>query len=344
MMQALVKTKAGPGGVELLAWKERAVAPDEVKIEVAYSGICGTDLEILKGTWPCSVPVVLGHEFSGTVAEVGSEVKSIAAGDRVVAGNPAQTCGLCFHCRAGNPTMCRERSSIGYMIDGSFAKYIVVKRDTVHKVPDNVGLREAALCEPMTVAIRAVMEQTSVQAGDNVLISGPGPIGLLTVGVAKAHGAKTITCGIGLDERRLACARALGSDVVVDVSKEDVVQAVQDATSGVGVDIAVECAGAPDSLNVCLQAVRRGGTVVQVGIFHPATFEADFNRVVLNEVKIIGVYGRLWASWEKSLALIADGKVRTDLLISHELPLSEWEEAFRLLESGEGIKVLLRGA
>jgi L-iditol 2-dehydrogenase len=133
----------------------------------------------------------------------------------------------------------------------------------------------------------------------------------------------------------------MGSDFVVDISKEDIVQAAQQATGGAGVDVAIECAGVPDSLRTCLQAVRRGGTIVQVGIF-PGPFEVDFNQVEMKELQIAGVYGYVWGSWEKSVALLAEGKVQVEPLISHDLPLSEWEEGFRAAEGAEGIKVLLR--
>ncbi|OGO35469.1 MAG: hypothetical protein A2147_04750 [Chloroflexi bacterium RBG_16_57_8] len=340
-MKALVKTSPGAGGLELMDWPEPNAEGDQVKIEVAYTGICGTDLHILHGKWPSRPPVVLGHEFSGTVVEVGREVRDVAVGEKVVAGNPASTCGNCFHCRAGNPLMCPERISMGYMVDGCFAEYVVVRRGAVHKLPDHVSLRDAAVCEPLAVAVRTLIERATVQAGGSVLVSGPGPVGLLCVALAKAQGAKTIICGISQDEHRLACARRLGADHVVDVSKEDVVDVVRQTTGGAGADVVVECAGVADSLHVCFQSVRRGGTIVQVGIF-PGPFEVDFNQVEMKELQIAGVYGYLWASWEKSVALLSEGRVKTDQLISHDLPLSAWEEGFRAAEGTEGIKVLLR--
>src|SRR5262249_8128906 len=154
--------------------------------------------------------------------------KYLKAGDRVVAANPAKTCGRCFHCRSGNPFMCPERVSVGYMIDGAFAEYLCIDAGQCHVLPDNVSFRAAALGERLSVAVHAAMERTSVHAGDLVLISGPGCVGLLTAQIAKLEGAMVIVAGLAKDERRLACAREAGADVVVNVGKENLLDVVRD--------------------------------------------------------------------------------------------------------------------
>src|SRR5580704_11210757 len=216
-MRALVKTGAKVEDLELREWPDPTPAPDEVKLRVAAAGICGTDIHIIKGEWPCNPPVVLGHEFCGTIVAVGSQVRRIKLNDRVVASNPAQTCGNCYHCRVGNPFMCLQRISAGYMIDGAFAEYICIREERCHVLPDHVSFRQAALGEPMSVAIHAVIERTTVHAGDLVLVSGAGSVGLLTMLVAKLEGARVIVAGITKDRPRLALAQELGADIVVDV-------------------------------------------------------------------------------------------------------------------------------
>lgn len=340
-MKALIKTQEGPGHLELLDAEEPVVGPDSILIEVAYAGICGTDLHIMKGEWKCNTPVILGHEFCGHIADVGANIKGLRKGDRVVAGNPASTCGACYHCRDGNALMCKQRISMGYMINGAFAKYVAVGKENIHRIPDEVSLEEAALCEPLSVAVRAMTERFSIHAGDRVLVSGVGPVGLLCMAVAKAEGATTILCGIDNDKQRLACGRSMGADLTVNVEKENVEAIVKDQTDGRGVDVAVECAGAAASLATCFQTVRKEGTVVQVGIYSKP-FQVDFDQIVMNELQVYGVYGFVWSSWEKSLVLLRDKKVDVRPVITHKLPLSQWEEGFENIRNGSGIKVLLQ--
>jgi len=340
-MKALVKTEQGPGHLELLDVQEPVVGPDSILIEVAYAGICATDLHIMKGEWKCNTPVVLGHEFCGRIADVGANIKGFKKGDRVVAGHPISTCGACHHCRNGNAFMCKQRVSMGYMINGAFTKYVVVGKNNIHRIPEEVSLEEAALCEPLSVAVRAMTERLSIHAGDQVLVSGVGPVGLLCMAVAKAEGAKTILCGLDNDEKRLVCGENMGADMTVNVERENVEAIVNDQTDGDGVDVAVECAGAASSLATCFLTVRKEGTVVQVGIYS-GPFQVDFSQIVMNELQVYGVYAYLWSSWEKSLVLLRDKKVDVRPLITHKLPLSRWEEGFENTRNGSGIKVLLQ--
>ncbi len=295
----------------------------------------------MKGEWKCNTPVILGHELSGHIADVGANIKGLRKGDRVVAGNPASTCGACYHCRDGNALMCKQRISMGYMINGAFAKYVAVGKENIHRIPDEVSLEEAALCEPLSVAVRAMTERFSIHAGDRVLVSGVGPVGLLCMAVAKAEGATTILCGVDNDEQRFACGRSMGADLTVNVEKENVEAIVKDQTDGRGVDVAVECAGAAASLETCFQTVRKEGTVIQVGIYSKP-FQVDFDQIVMNELQVYGVYGFVWSSWGKSLVLLRDKKVDVRPVITHKLPLSQWKEGFENIRNGSGIKVLLQ--
>jgi len=338
-MKAVVKTEPGVGHVELRDWPEPSPAPDQVKLKIAAAGICGTDIHIINGRWTCHPPVVLGHEFCGTVVDVGSLVKGFKPGDRVVASNPARTCGRCSYCRAGNPFMCRERVSAGYMIDGAFAEYLCIVVDQCHTLPDNVTFRQAAAGEPLAVAVRAVIERSSVHTGDLVLVSGPGCIGLLTVLVAKLEGARVVIAGIERDKCRMELAKSLGIDNVVNASRENLVEVVRSMSKGEGADVVFECAGDPASLDVCLDAVRKGGTVVQAGVY-PSRVETEINRVMMKELSFIGTYGYVWTTWQRSLRLLAEGKIDTEAIISHEFPLHRFEEAFRTSQERLGTKVI----
>lgn len=338
-MQALVKTGLGAGHLEIKDWPEPSTGPDEVKLKIAAAGICGTDIHIVKGEWPCRPPVVLGHEFCGTVVEAGKAVKQLNPGDRVVASNPARTCGHCYHCRAGNPFMCAERVSAGYMIDGAFAEFLCIREERCHRLPDTVSFRQAALGEPLAVAVHAVIERSTIYPGDVALISGPGCVGLLTMLVAKLTGARVIVAGIGKDERRLALARELGADFVVDASQEDISEIVQKVSGGAGADVVYECAGASASLDLCWKAARREGTLAQVGIY-PGPIETDLNNVVMKELRLIGSFGYVWTSWRRALRLLSESKINADILISHRLPLQRFDEAFQITQDGTATKVI----
>jgi L-iditol 2-dehydrogenase len=339
-MRAIVKTRPGSGGVDFIEnWREPNPEPDEVKLRIAGAGICGTDIHIINGTWMSRPPVVLGHEWCGTVVEAGSSVKQLKPGYRVTASNPARTCGHCFHCTSGNPFMCPERVSAGYMIDGAFAEFICIDARRCHKIDDHVTFREAALGEPLAVAVRAVTERTTVHSGDLVLITGPGCIGLLTMLLAKLEGARVVLAGLTRDGSRLECGRRLGADCVVNVREENVVEVVRELSGGRGADIVYECSGSSSALACAWEAVRKEGTLVPVGV-HGGTVETDFNKIMMKELRVIGSYGYVWTSWERTVRLLSEGRMNLDALISHELPLERFEDAFRWTQDGSAIKVI----
>jgi L-iditol 2-dehydrogenase len=330
----------GNNSLELRDWPEPSPAPNEVKLRVGAAGICGTDLHIIRGTWPCRPPVVLGHEFCGTLVETGALVRSLKPGDRVVASNPAKTCGTCPHCRAGNDFMCPERVSAGYHIDGAFAEFLCIDAHRCHPLPDHVSFRQAAVGEPLAVAVHAVIERTTVHSGDVVLVSGPGCVGLLTTQIARLEGARVIVAGIEKDQKRLACAKDLGAEVVVNVAEENLVEVVRRYTGGEGADLAYECSGTAASLANCWESVRKEGTLVPLGIY-PGPITTDFNKITMKELRVIGSYGYVWTSWRRCVRLLAEGKVRTEELISHEFPLEQFGEAFQATQDGSAIKVVL---
>jgi L-iditol 2-dehydrogenase len=241
---------------------------------------------------------------------------------------------------AGNPFMCPERQSAGYMIDGAFADYLCIDARRCHKIPDHVSFRAAALGEPLAVAVHAAIERTTIHAGDLVFVSGPGCIGLLTLQVAKLEGARVIIAGLPKDERRLECARELGADVAVNVGEADPVHIVKAESRGRGADLVYECAGSAESLSTCWAAVRKGGILSPLGV-HSGAIETDFNNIMMKELTVVGSYGYVWTSWERTVRLLSEHKINVEAMVSHEYPLEAFEEAFRVTQDGSGIKVVL---
>jgi L-iditol 2-dehydrogenase len=190
------------------------------------------------------------------------------------------------------------------------------------------------------VAVHAAIERTQVHSGDVVLVSGPGCVGLLTAQVAKLEGARVVLAGTAKDERRLECGRKLGVDVTIDVSQQDLVDVVRGLTGGRGADTVYECSGTASSLAACWEAVKKEGTLVPLGIY-PGPIETDFNKVTMKELRVIGSYGYVWTSWQRSVRLLSERKVNTDALISHVYPLEEFREAFRVTQDGTAVKVVL---
>jgi L-iditol 2-dehydrogenase len=344
-LRALVKYASGRGHVEIRDVPEPRVGPGQVKVEVKAAGVCGSDLHIYYDeiAIPIVPPVVMGHEFAGVIAEVGDGVDHVRVGDRVTCETTAWSCGRCLQCRLGHYNMCAERKVVGYAVDGCFARACVVNERQVHLLPENVDFQAGALTEPLACAVHAVLELTSIVAGDHVMITGPGPVGLLCLQLVKAAGGFALVCGTRQDAERLELARRFGADVTVDVDREDALEIVRDLTGGEGADVFLECAGAPPAARLGLEATRRGGQYTQVGLF-PAPFELKFDLIAYKELQVTGSLGQRWTSWQRALSLMAHGVVDTGSLVSHVLPLTDWREAFRLAEEGEGLKIVLEPA
>ncbi|TBL69893.1 zinc-dependent alcohol dehydrogenase [Paenibacillus thalictri] len=340
-MKALMKTGRGYGNVELRDVEEPVCADNSVKIEVRYTGICGTDLHILHDTFMNYPPVVLGHEFSGVIAEVGAAVKHHRVGSRVtVLPSTAVTCGTCSYCRQGKYMFCPQRRGMGYGVHGSFTKYVVVREDMVYRLPDHIPLEVAALAEPLACAVNALEELTSIQAGDRVLISGPGPIGLLCLALLVGRGIRVVVAGTTEDAERLQLARKLGADLTVDVLKEDLHSIVQAETGGLGMDVAIECAGAGPSISNCLHALKKMGKFIQVGIAGKQV-TLDYDLILFKQIQLYGSVGHSLSTWDRVIRIFEQNKIRLQDVITHQFPLSQWQEAFELCEKKRGGKVLL---
>jgi L-iditol 2-dehydrogenase len=341
-LKAVVKYQAGKGFVEVRDVQDPRPGPAQVRVEVKAAGVCGSDLHIYHDeiSIPVEPPVIMGHEFSGVIADLGEGVEGLRLGDRVTCETTAWSCGRCLQCRLGHHNMCASRKVIGYAFDGCFAKYCVVNEKQVHLLPDNVDLISGALTEPLACCVHAVLELTSVSAGDTVVITGPGPIGLLCLQLVKAAGGYAVMCGTSQDRARLELAKQLGADLTVNVEELDVLGLIGDLTDAQGADLFFECAGAPAAARLGLQVTRRGGQYTQVGLF-PGPFELSFDLIAYKELRVTGSLGQRWTSWKRSLALLAQGQIDTKVLVSHVLPITEWREAFRLFEERQGLKIVL---
>ncbi|RLI01575.1 alcohol dehydrogenase [Candidatus Bathyarchaeota archaeon] len=342
-MKAVVKYAHGKGNVELRDMPEPSPGPDEVMIEVKAAGICGSDLHIFDEDikLPIRPPVIIGHEFSGVIAEVGSSVTKWKPGDRVTSETSAHVCGECLPCRTGNYNVCAEKRLIGYWFNGAFAKYCVVPSRLVHKLPDNVSFLAGALCEPLACCVNGVIEKTRILPGDVVVIAGPGPIGLLSLQIAKSQGATVVLCGLSQDEKRLKLGEELGADLIINVEEEDPFQTVLKMTNGAGADVFLECSGSPNAVRMGFQLVRRMGQYTQLGLTG-RPFSLDFDLVAYKEIIVRGMLGQRWTSWNRGLKMLSKGLVKTEPLISDVLPLSQWEIGFQKFRRKEGIKVILK--
>lgn len=342
-MLAVVKTKAGYDNLEVLEVEEPQVYGDRVKIEVGFTGICGSDIHTFKGEYNSSnLPVTLGHEFSGTVVEVGPDVKNIKVGDRVTSETTFETCGECIFCESKDYNLCGNRKGIGTQINGSMAKYVLSREESCHVLPENVTLEAASLTEPLACCTHAVMEKTSVQEGDVVLVIGPGPIGLLLAQVAKANGAKVIISGITRDTPRLELAKEIGIDITVDTLKENLEEVVLRETNGYGVDKAFDCSGAVVAVNAALPLVKKMGDFVQVGLFAEKFNSLDQETIIQRELRYIGCRSQKPSSWEKALNLLAKDKIAIDKMITKIFTVKEAREAFETVMAGHEIKVLIK--
>lgn len=339
-MKAVMKTREGVGNVEFCEIEEPKVGPHDVKIAVQAVGICGTDIKIRRGEAWSNPPVVLGHELSGIIAEVGSAVSDLKVGQRVVTETGAVVCGHCYYCKTGNFLMCRDRLSIGYGVDGGMTQFCVVPEDIIHSLPEDVSFEEGSLCEPAAVAVHAVYDSVRPEPGDLVIVIGAGAIGLLVAQIAKDFGATVIITGLTHDRLRLDKAKQLGIDYAVDTQTEDLEALVMKLSENMGADLVYECSGSASGVRTGMSMLKKLGSLVQIGLTKP-TLEIEYSMLTGKQIRLVGTFGHKWQSWETALHLIQTGKLNTKALITHTFPLSEWEEAFRIAEAQEGIKVVL---
>ncbi len=342
-MKAIMKVAPGVGHIELREIDEPMAQPGQVKVKISAAGLCGTDIHIYKDEFRSWPPVVLGHEVSGEVVEVGDGVETVQVGDRVTSETYFSTCGVCRYCRNGQTNLCLQRRSIGSAVNGGFTQYLVVPAGNVHRLPESVSLEAGALTEPLACVVHGVLlNAPTVSAGDVAVIAGPGAIGLLTLQVVKAAGATAVVLGTNIDEQRLTLARKLGADYTINIQDENPLTLIQDLTEqGLGADVVYECSGAGPAAQQLLSLVRRRGRYIQIGLFgQPVAWDLD--QLCYKELVATGSNASTPESWLRAIQLLADGTVKTEPLITHTLPITEWEQAFKIFDEKAGVKTLLK--
>ncbi len=342
-MKALVKTQKGVGHLELMDMPEPRPASGEVLIEIHASGICGTDVHVKYDRFPYWPPVILGHEFAGVIVELGPDCQHYQEGDRVVGEPHTRHCGQCYLCRTGNVQICAQKRSPGWGKHGSMAKYLVMPEQLLHRIPDNMDFDTAAVVEPTANTVHDVIERAGIVAGDFVVVLGPGPIGLLAGLTARAAGARhVVMVGAPPDEGlRLEKARELGFPTVLNVARDNVAQAVMDLTGGIGADLVVECSGAPPAIAATVELVRKKGRICAIGLTGGRTVDFPWEQAAFKVVDIHFCLSTSYTSWNRTIDLISTGQIPAEKVITHRLPLDEWEKGFEELEALRALKVIL---
>ncbi|XP_020588872.1 sorbitol dehydrogenase-like [Phalaenopsis equestris] len=338
----------GINDLKVLPYKLPPLGPNDVRVRMKAVGICGTDVHYLKTMrmthYVVKEPMVIGHECAGIIEELGSEVKSLAVGDRV-AIEPGMTCGRCKYCRAGRYNLCDDTKSLGLPpVHGSLANQLVHPADLCFKLPDNVNLEEGAMCEPLSVGVHAC-RRAGINPETTVLIVGAGTIGLVTMFTARAFGSPRIVIA-DVDEQRLSIAKSLGADEFVKVSPDikDVDEEVELIKKAMGCDIDVtfDCAGFSKTMSTALNATRTAGKICLVGMGHNELTIPITPAVAAREVDIIGAF-RYKETWPLCIELIRSGKIDVKPLITHRFGFSQKEvdEAFKVsARGGNAIKVM----
>ncbi len=342
-MKALVKTQKGVGFIEVRDVPIPEPKAVEVKIQVDACGICGSDIHVRHDSFPYWPPVILGHEFTGRIIEVGPDCKKFKVGDRIVAEPHTMACGVCYLCRTGNIQICPEKRSPGWGIDGGMAEFICYPERLLHKIPDDMTVEQAVMVEPTANIVTDLLERTVVQPGDFVAVIGPGPIGLLAAMCAKAVGARDVAIigTPGDQELRFVKARELGFDNLIDISKADPVQTILDMTEGKGADIVVECSGSPKAIPMTVDLVRKMGKICVIGLTGRKKVELDWDKFSFKVATVVFNLSTFYTSWDKTIDLIYSGKVQAEKLITHKDKIENWEEVFDAIEQLKAIKGIL---
>ncbi len=320
------------------------IGPGELLIKVGTALTCGTDVKTYKRGHPLlikNVPALFGHEYAGTVEEVGEGVDGFEPGMRVVATNSAP-CGDCFFCKRNRPNLCQQLKNT--LVNGAFAEYIRVPAPVVqwntHQIPNSLSFRDAALTEPLACVVNGIGE-ASIHMGDTVTVIGAGPIGQMMIMLAKKSGASTVIASDLAKLRRDMAVRA-GADIVIDPAAEDPVELVKQATEGYGADVVIEAVGLPVTWEQAVDMTRDAGTTVLFGGAASGTkFEIDTARFHYGQLTIKGVFHLTPKHVEQALKLIIAGDIDPDILISHEMPLEKIKDALDLMSSGKSMKVAI---
>jgi L-iditol 2-dehydrogenase len=329
----------GPLDVRLIESPRPSPGPEEILIAVARVGICGSDLHAYHGRHPfIQLPVVPGHEFAGTVVEAGSDVRDFAPGQRVTV-EPSLSCGVCYNCTHGRYNICEQLQVIGCQTSGAMGEYLAVPAAKALPLPDDVTWDQAAMVEPLAVAVHAV-GVARLKRGDNVLILGSGTIGLMALQVARASGAERVMT-TDLVPNRLDLALQLGADHAVDPRATDLALALEEAFGPQRADVILECVGVPATARDAVRVARKGTRIVLAGVFE-GEVALELGLVQDRELELVGTLMYVRDDFYTALELIQSGAAQVEPLITHRFPLSEAAEAFAVADDRlEALKVLI---
>ena len=341
-MRALVKTAPGVGNLAVIDTPMPAPGPGEALVRIQRSGLCGTDLLVYDDVYrgrqrPLPYPLILGHEASGEIVELGLATRGPAPGTRV-AIEAVTGCGACYHCLRGNYNLCQEWHHIGLTIAGALAEFVVVPASSLFPLPDGVSLDNAACLEPLATVIHT-LERARTPPGTPAAILGPGPLGLLHVQALRAAGVGPIVVfGRPGDEARLELARSAGADEALVLDRAGASAHVAELTGGVGMGLVIETAGTSDAVQTALEIVAGQGTLATLGIVR--TTEIDALQIMRKNMTWIGVVASVRRHWAEALGLVETGRLDPSALITHRLPLASALDGFDALRRREAVKVM----
>jgi threonine 3-dehydrogenase len=338
-MKALVKARAEPG-IWLQDIPEPRAGHNDVLIKVHRTAICGTDLHIYNwDAWAqktIPVPMAVGHEYSGEIVEVGSEVAGLAPGDRV-SGEGHITCGYCRNCRAGRRHLCRNTIGVGVNRPGCFAEYLAIPAVNAFKLPAAIGDDIASILDPLGNATHTALSFNLV--GEDVLITGAGPIGLMASAIARFAGARHVVI-TDVNDYRLDLARRMGASLALNVQRDSLDDAMKKLGMQEGFDVGLEMSGNPAAFREMLRTMHHGGSIALLGI-PPGDMAIDWNQVIFKGLVIKGIYGReMFETWYKMAAMLQSGLDITPV-ITHHLPFGEYRAAFDTMNTGKAGKIIL---
>ncbi len=332
-MKALEKRAPGPGNLALVDKPLRPLGPGDVVLKIAACGVCGTDLHIYDDEFPVQPPVTLGHEYSGVVIETGEGVGRQWLGARVVCEAFYSTCGTCECCRAGRLNLCPEKLPMGTKVDGGFAAMMIAPARNLHRIPDWLDLTAAALVEPLACVCNSMCDPNVIEPGDEVLVVGPGAVGILAAQVARAAGGRVLLVGTDKDGPRLEIARGFGFDTAVagDTKRLDRLG------GGLGASVVIECSGTAAGMTMGLERSRRMGRYVQIG--HAGrSVSVPLDLLSYRELVARGGQGAPPVAWSRALGLVESRLVELAPLVTEVARLDDWERVFADLRAARGLK------
>jgi len=334
---AVVNFAPDPGSVEIREVERPGIGPDDVLVEVANVGVCGSDLHqwTADHSWPVNYPVILGHEFGGHIVEVGSGVEGWKEGDRIVSETAAIIDPDNPMTRQGRYNLDTSRKGFGYGVDGAMTRHVRVPARILHHVPDHLPFEKACLTEPCSVAYNAVVKNARIEPGDRIVVLGPGTIGILCAALARLCGAEVLVAGLPQDELRLAVARQYGCDTTTECP-----DSWASARDGLGCDGVIDAAGASATLEIAIRIVRPAGWISKVG-WGPQPLGFNLDPLVQKNVTLQGSFSHYWTIWERVIALLASGQLDVGPVIGGVWPVTGWQEAFERMHRGEVVKSVL---